>query len=83
MQSKGLVNNLRKIAGLVAGLLVLLAAVFLATRLCSAASSPVSVAFSSLGSQNSTAAYKVELEAMTKMKPAAAGRSDLIPKPSR
>ena len=40
MQSKGRVNNLRKIAGLVAGLLVLLAAVFLATRLCSAASSP-------------------------------------------
>jgi hypothetical protein len=40
MQSLGRLNNLRKIAGLVAGLLVLLAAVFLATRLCSAASSP-------------------------------------------
>jgi hypothetical protein len=40
MQSIGRLKNLRKIAGLVAGLLVLLAAVFLATRLCSAASSP-------------------------------------------
>ena len=40
MQSIGRLNNLHKIAGLVAGLLVLLAAVFLATRLCSAASRP-------------------------------------------
>jgi len=40
MQSIGRPNNLRKIAGLVAGILVLLAAVFLATRLCSAAGSP-------------------------------------------
>jgi Oxidoreductase family, C-terminal alpha/beta domain len=40
MQSIGRQNNLRKIAGPVAGILVLLAAVFLAASLCSAASSP-------------------------------------------
>src|ERR1700685_866553 len=40
MQSIGHQNNLRKIAGPVAGILVLLTAVFLATSLCSAVSSP-------------------------------------------
>jgi hypothetical protein len=40
MQSIGRQNNLGKIAGPVAGILLLLAAVFLATSLCSAASSP-------------------------------------------
>jgi Oxidoreductase family, C-terminal alpha/beta domain len=40
MQNTGRQNNLRKIAGPVAGILVLLAAVFLATSLCSAANRP-------------------------------------------
>ena len=40
MQSIGHKNNLRKFAGLAAGILVLLAAVFLATRLCSAEAGP-------------------------------------------
>ena len=40
MQSIGHQNNLREIAGPAAGILVLLVAVFLATRLCSAAAAP-------------------------------------------
>jgi len=40
MQSIGHPNNLRKIAGPAAGIMILLVAVFLATRLCSAASRP-------------------------------------------
>ena len=100
MQSIGRQNNLRRIAGPVAGILVLLAAVFLATSLCSAASSPaiprifkpdVAKLGGSLPDQtgdhdkNETRSgqHKEPVELQRHGYQISAGRSDLIPKPSK
>jgi len=92
MQSIGRQNNLRKIAGPVAGILVLLAAVFLAASLCSAASSPrisrifkprVAKLGSSLPGQTRTGTFQPRLSSWRTPHTASAGRSDLISKPSR